>query len=164
MDAALTLPSPSRSLSRNSVPSTSHYASIKSIASLSFSNFVFTKQFSLRRPSDSRQNCTIVVLASEDRANNGGEDQNEEFLFEDVPHLTSFLPDLPVIFPCYFFSTLIFNLQNMVVGCLNDVLFDICFEILYVLDLYKSVEENPSLCHCQVSRNFYLQHNGTSEF
>ncbi|KAH6830841.1 phosphofructokinase 4 [Perilla frutescens var. hirtella] len=95
MDAALSSTSPPLYLSRNSVPSTSLNAKITSVTSLSFANFVLTKKFSLRRPSISRHNRLIKVRTSEDGANKLSEDQNGDFIFEDVPHLTSFLPDLP---------------------------------------------------------------------
>ncbi|KAH6792788.1 phosphofructokinase 4 [Perilla frutescens var. hirtella] len=95
MDAALSSISPPLYLSRNSVPSTSLNAKITSVTSLSFANFVLTKKFSLRRPSISRHNRLIKVRTSEDGANKLSEDQNGDFIFEDVPHLTSFLPDLP---------------------------------------------------------------------
>ncbi|XP_057778534.1 ATP-dependent 6-phosphofructokinase 4, chloroplastic isoform X2 [Salvia miltiorrhiza] len=97
MDASLTSASPSHSLSRNSLPSTSFNAkNITSAASLSFANFVFTKQFSLRRPLNSRLNCPVQARASEDGGINAIEAQSEDFILEDVPHLTSFLPDLPM--------------------------------------------------------------------
>ncbi|KAH6773819.1 phosphofructokinase 4 [Perilla frutescens var. frutescens] len=95
MDVALSSISPPLYLSRNSVPSTSLNAKITSVTSLSFANFVLTKKFSLRRPSISRHNRLIKVRTSEDGANKLSEDQNGDFIFEDVPHLTSFLPDLP---------------------------------------------------------------------
>lgn len=98
MESALTFASHSLSLSRNSVPSTSLNTKITPVSSFSFANFALTKQFSLKKPLVSRQNCLIKVRASTDDAINVNEDQDDDFILEDVPHLTNFLPDLPVLF------------------------------------------------------------------
>ncbi|KAG6388323.1 hypothetical protein SASPL_149748 [Salvia splendens] len=91
MDAAFTSFSP-YSLSRNSFPSTFLSTNnFPSLTSLSFAKFVFTKQsyLSLRGPFNSH---SIKVQASEIPPT---DPQNEEdFILEDVPHLTTFLPDL----------------------------------------------------------------------
>lgn len=54
-----------------------------------------TKQSSLGRKLISRQNCLTKVRASTDGAVNVKGEQNDDFVLEDVPHLTNFLPDLP---------------------------------------------------------------------
>ncbi|KAI3458357.1 hypothetical protein Pfo_015020 [Paulownia fortunei] len=95
METALTSASHSLSLSRNSVPLTSLNTKFTPISSFSFADFALTKQFSLRRPLISRQNCLIKVQASTDGAIYVNEEQNDDFILEDVPHLTNFLPDLP---------------------------------------------------------------------
>ncbi|KAL1533073.1 ATP-dependent 6-phosphofructokinase 4, chloroplastic [Salvia divinorum] len=80
--------------SRNSLPSTSPSTNdFPSHTSLSFAKFVFTKQSSLRGPFNSH---SIKVRASEDGLIPPTDPQNEDFILEDVPHLTSFLPDLPM--------------------------------------------------------------------
>ncbi|KAL8049956.1 hypothetical protein ABFX02_06G052200 [Erythranthe guttata] len=95
MEISLTTAAQSLSLSRSSVPSTSLISKFTPISSLSFTNFATTKQFSVRRRLIRRQNCLIKVQASTDGAITANQEQNDDFILEDVPHLTDFLPDLP---------------------------------------------------------------------
>ncbi|KAL3645164.1 ATP-dependent 6-phosphofructokinase 4, chloroplastic [Castilleja foliolosa] len=94
MEIALNTVSHSPSLSRNYVPSTSK---LTPTSSFGFANLALGKQFSLKRQLFSRQNCSIRAQSS---TNDGAinvihEERNDDFILEDVPHLTNFLPDLP---------------------------------------------------------------------
>ena len=52
----------------------------------------------LRKPLISRQNRPIRIRAQTPNVNNNN-NNNDGFVLEDVPHLTNFLPDLPVSNP-----------------------------------------------------------------
>ncbi|KAG8381571.1 hypothetical protein BUALT_Bualt06G0135400 [Buddleja alternifolia] len=93
MEFALSSSSPSLSLSRNSIPSNSCNRLFRPTSSSS--NFAQSKLFSLKKPLISRQNCSIKAQSSTNGAINASEDQNDDFILEDVPHLTDFLTDLP---------------------------------------------------------------------
>ncbi|KAK6155943.1 hypothetical protein DH2020_010191 [Rehmannia glutinosa] len=96
MEISLNSASRSPSLPRNPIPSTSHSTRSNPTSSISFAaNIALAKQFSLRRQLISRENCLIKVQASTDGAIDVNEEDNDDFIFEDVPHLTNFLPDLP---------------------------------------------------------------------
>lgn len=98
METALTSAAHKLSLSRNSSRSfNSLNAKITPISSFSFANFALSNQLSLGRSLVSRQNCLIKVRAEADGAINVDGVQSDDFILEDVPHLTDFLPDLPVI-------------------------------------------------------------------
>ena len=65
----------------------------------------------LRKPLISRQNRPIRIRAQTPTVNNNNNNNNNNdgFVLEDVPHLTNFLPDLPVsnqtlFLNCFFFS------------------------------------------------------------
>ncbi|KAK4489383.1 hypothetical protein RD792_005192 [Penstemon davidsonii] len=91
MEIALGSSSQTLFLPRNS--SKSYHKKIKPISPFSFSNLPLRKQFSLiQRQSISRQNCSIKCQAS---TNGSIDQQNDDFILEDVPHLSNFLPDLP---------------------------------------------------------------------
>lgn len=70
--------------------------------------------FFLRKPpSISRQNKLAVVTAIQVST----QSENDDFVLEDVPHLTNYLPDLPVLLVspllhrnCCHFAFLVFNL------------------------------------------------------
>ncbi|PIN05038.1 Pyrophosphate-dependent phosphofructo-1-kinase [Handroanthus impetiginosus] len=93
MEIALTSATHSLSLPRNSVPSLS--SKFTPVSSFGFVKFATTTKFSLRSQLISRQNCSIKDQASTDGAANVTEEHNDDFILEDVPHLTDFLPDLP---------------------------------------------------------------------
>ncbi|KAL6530317.1 ATP-dependent 6-phosphofructokinase 4, chloroplastic [Orobanche hederae] len=95
MEIALNSVSQSRFLLENSVTSTPLSTKFTPNSSSGFANFGRTKQFSLKRQLLSRQNCLIRVQSSTDGAVDVNEDHNDEFILEDVPHLTDFLPALP---------------------------------------------------------------------
>ncbi|KAL6580626.1 ATP-dependent 6-phosphofructokinase 4, chloroplastic [Orobanche minor] len=95
MEIALNSVSQSRFLLENSVTSTSLSTKFTPNSPSGFANFGRTKQFSLKRQFLSRQNCLIRVQSSTDGAVDVNEGHNDEFILEDVPHLTDFLPDLP---------------------------------------------------------------------
>ncbi|KAL3834681.1 hypothetical protein ACJIZ3_009417 [Penstemon smallii] len=90
MEIALGFSSQNLFLSRNS--SESYHKKINPISSFSFSNFALRKRFSLKRQPISRQHCSIKCQAS---TNGGIDQQNDDFILEDVPHLSNFIPDLP---------------------------------------------------------------------
>ena len=65
----------------------------------------------LRKPLISRQNRPIRIRAQTPNVNNNNNNNNDGFVLEDVPHLTNFLPDLPVsnqtlFLNCFFFLCL----------------------------------------------------------
>ncbi|KAL0400998.1 UNVERIFIED_CONTAM: ATP-dependent 6-phosphofructokinase, chloroplastic [Sesamum latifolium] len=65
------------------------------VSSFNFVKLGLTKRLSPGRKLISRQNCLIKVRASTDGAVNAKGEKNDDFVLEDVPHLTYFLPDLP---------------------------------------------------------------------
>ncbi|KAK4431695.1 ATP-dependent 6-phosphofructokinase, chloroplastic [Sesamum alatum] len=95
METTLISASHSLSVSWNSVSSSSSNRRFAPVSSLGFVNFALTKQLSLSRKLISRQNCLIKVRSSTDGAVNVNGEQIDDFILEDVPHLTNFLPDLP---------------------------------------------------------------------
>ncbi|GFQ01037.1 ATP-dependent 6-phosphofructokinase 4 chloroplastic [Phtheirospermum japonicum] len=97
MEIALNTVSHSPSLSRNSVPSTSLGTKITPSSSFGFANFALAKQSYLKRQLISRQNCSIRAQSptTDGAINVIHEEHNDDFILEDVPHLTNFLPDLP---------------------------------------------------------------------
>ncbi|KAL0321689.1 UNVERIFIED_CONTAM: ATP-dependent 6-phosphofructokinase, chloroplastic [Sesamum calycinum] len=95
METTLISASHSLSVSWNSVSPTSSNRRFAPVSSFSFVKLGLTKRLSPGRKLISRQNCLIKVRASTDGAVNAKGEQNEDFVIEDVPHLTNFLPDLP---------------------------------------------------------------------
>lgn len=119
--------SPSLSLTQLPLPSNSH----------KFILFPFLPNFnpkSRKTPTKSlfwRQNLSLRPQTS----------NHDGFILEDVPHLTNFLPDLPVISSLQFF----FQLYNL--------WFLPCFYFIYFFSsvISKSIAEEPSICYCQAN-------------
>ncbi|XP_022890261.1 ATP-dependent 6-phosphofructokinase 4, chloroplastic [Olea europaea var. sylvestris] len=85
-------------LSRTSIPSNYANRNLKSFPDFHNPNFI--PKFSAKKPlfiCNSRQpfSLRIRAQASSDSNVNVNEDQFSDFIIEDVPHLTNFLPDLP---------------------------------------------------------------------
>ncbi|KAL8539526.1 hypothetical protein ACS0TY_001220 [Phlomoides rotata] len=91
METALTSAPHSLSLSTDSHPFTSLRTKIAPISSFRFAKFALPTRFSLT----SLEKCLIKVRAEADGAINVDGDQIDDFILEDVPHLTDFLHDLP---------------------------------------------------------------------
>ncbi|XP_024037621.1 ATP-dependent 6-phosphofructokinase 4, chloroplastic isoform X3 [Citrus clementina] len=83
----------SRSLSRSPSPSISPFNSKRMILNPVFHKFNFDSRNFEIKPLVSRQNRPVVVAvrSSNQKVHNDG------FVLEDVPHLTNFLPDLPIV-------------------------------------------------------------------
>ncbi|KAL0304051.1 UNVERIFIED_CONTAM: ATP-dependent 6-phosphofructokinase, chloroplastic [Sesamum radiatum] len=95
METTLISASHSLSVSWNSLSPSSSDRRFAPVSSFSFVKLGLTKRLSLGTKLISRQNCLIKVRASTDGAVNANGEQNDDFVLEDVPHLTNFLPDLP---------------------------------------------------------------------
>lgn len=93
-----TTSSSSLSLSRKTGTSFSYaFKNLKSSSSSSnFPNLVYKSRISQRRQQQLASHPVIVVRA---QIQNQTDNPNDAFILEDVPHLTNFLPDLPVFPP-----------------------------------------------------------------
>lgn len=85
-------------LSRTSIPSNYANRNLKSFSD--FYNPTFIPKFSAKKPlfiCNSRQPFSLRIRAQTSNGSNVNvnEDQISDFIIEDVPHLTNFLPDLP---------------------------------------------------------------------
>ncbi|XP_051138432.1 ATP-dependent 6-phosphofructokinase 4, chloroplastic [Andrographis paniculata] len=92
MEIALSSVSHSFSLPRNSSSLSAQFASLPSFK---YANFSHSKQLYLRRQSISRQKRAFIARANSDSAIDNRDEHDDDFVLEDVPHLTDFLPDLP---------------------------------------------------------------------
>ncbi|CAI9783046.1 unnamed protein product [Fraxinus pennsylvanica] len=86
-------------LSGTSIPSNYANRNLKSFSD--FYNPTFIAKFSAKKPlfiCNSRQPFSLRIRAQTSNGSNVNvnEDQISDFIIEDVPHLTNFLPDLPV--------------------------------------------------------------------
>ncbi|XP_075484359.1 ATP-dependent 6-phosphofructokinase 4, chloroplastic [Primulina tabacum] len=82
------------SLTSYSIPSSFHWNNFDSIYIANISKFTRRKKIVLKRPLNSRQDCLIRANLSNDGGIAVDKEGNDDFILEDIPHLTDHLPNL----------------------------------------------------------------------
>ncbi|XP_073019796.1 ATP-dependent 6-phosphofructokinase 4, chloroplastic [Primulina eburnea] len=82
------------SLTSYSIPSSFHWNNFDSVYIANISKFTCRKKIVLKRPLNSRRECLIRANLSGDGGIAVDKEGNDDFILEDIPHLTDHLPNL----------------------------------------------------------------------